>query len=122
MEPSTDHKWDVVQTNEGRAHLQLVVPVELREKNIRDIHEGVVGGHLDQGKTLHCLKERFYWPGHYNNVKDWCQICTAFATRKSSKHSSKSPLGTITASYPTPQWIWLVLYLRVIEGIVTLWL
>ena len=61
----------------------------------------VAGGHLGQDKTLHRLKERFYWPGHYNDVKDWCQTCGACATRKSPTCSSRSPLGTITASYPT---------------------
>ena len=90
-----------MQPNEGQAHLQLVVPVELREKIVKDIHEGAAGGHLGQDKTLYRLKERFYWPGHYNDVRDWCQTCATCSSRKSSTHSSKSPLGTISASYPT---------------------
>ena len=56
-------------------HLQLVVPTEMREQILRELHEGVASGHLGQDKTLHRLKERFYWPGHFNDVCDWCQTC-----------------------------------------------
>ena len=89
------------QPMEDKGWLQLVTPKVLRKDILRELHEGVAGGHLGQDKTLHRLKERFYWPGHYNDVKDWCQTCGACATRKSLTCSSRSPLGTITASYPT---------------------
>ena len=46
---------------------------EIRQDILRDLHEGVTGGHLGEVKTLSKLKERFYWPGHYNDVRDWCQ-------------------------------------------------
>ena len=49
----------------------------------RIIHEGITGGHLGEAKTLSKLKERFYWPGHYNDVRDWCQTCKVCAKRKS---------------------------------------
>ena len=91
----------LMHPNEDQTHLQLVVPTELREKIVKDIHEGVAGGHLGQDKMLHHLKERFYWPGHYNDVKDWCQTCATCASRKSSTHSPKTALGTISATYPT---------------------
>ena len=35
----------------------------------RGIHEGIPGGHLEVDKSLGKLKETFYWPGHYNDVK-----------------------------------------------------
>ena len=73
----------------------------MREQILRELHEGVASGHLGQDKTLHRLKERFYWPGHFNDVRDWCQTCATCATRKSPSHSPRSPLGTITANYPT---------------------
>ena len=31
-----------------------------------------MGGHSCTDKTLGYLKERFYWPGCHNNVKEWC--------------------------------------------------
>jgi len=87
--------------NDGQSHLQLIAPKEIREQIVQDIHEGVAGGHLGQDKTLNHLKEWFYWPGHYNDIRDWCQTCTTCASRKTLTHSPKSPLGTISASYPT---------------------
>ena len=87
--------------NEDQTHLQLVVPTEVREKIVKDIHEGVAAGYLDQDKTLHHLKEWFYWPGHYNDIRDWCQTCATCASRKSSTHSLKAALGTISTTYST---------------------
>ncbi len=40
--------------------LQLVVPPSRREEVLRDMHEGVLGGHLGQEKTLERVKERYY--------------------------------------------------------------
>ena len=65
------------------------------------MHEGVASGHLGQDKTLNHLKERFYWPGHYNDIRDWCQTCATCASRKMPTHSSRLPLGSVSASYPT---------------------
>ena len=60
------------QPSEDKGWTQLVVPKKFRREILRDLHEGVTGGHLGQEKTLSKLKERFYWPGHYNDVRDWC--------------------------------------------------
>ena len=90
-----------MQPNEGQTYLQLVIPAEMREMIVKDIHEGVAGGHLGQDKTLYHLKEQFYWPDHYSDERDWCQTCATCASRKSLTHSPKSALGTISAVYPT---------------------
>ena len=65
------------------------------------MHEGVTGGHLGKDKTLYRLKERFYWPGHYKDVQEFCLTCAVCATRKSATTGQKAPLGTITAGYPS---------------------
>lgn len=54
---------------------QIIIPAALREEILTDLHEGTLGGHLGVDKTLAHLKERYYWPGHYNDVRDWCQNC-----------------------------------------------
>ena len=78
-----------------------MVPKKFRQDILRDLHEGVTGGHLGEVKTLSKLKERFYWPGHYNDVRDWCQTCKACAKRKSPVPGRQAPMQTITAGYPT---------------------
>ena len=46
-----------------------MVPNSLMTVVLLDVHEGVLGGHLGVDKSLGKLKERFYWPGHYNDVQ-----------------------------------------------------
>ena len=43
---------------------QLVVPRCMRDNVLKEVHEGAMGGHLGEEKTLQKLKEWFYWPGH----------------------------------------------------------
>ena len=89
------------QPREDLSWKQLVVPQKFRSDILKSLHEGVTGGHLGQEKTLSKLKERFYWPGHYNDVRDWCQTYVACVKRKSPPTSSRAPMQTITAGYPT---------------------
>ena len=81
--------------------MQLMVPNKFRQDILRNLHEGITGGHLGEAKTLGKLKERFYWPGHYNDVRGWCQTCKACAKRKSPVPDQQVPMQTITAGYPT---------------------
>ena len=78
-----------------------MVPKKFHQDILRDLHEGVTEGHLGEAKTLRKLKERFYWPGHYNDVRDWCQTYKACAKRKSPVPGRQAPMQTITAGYPT---------------------
>ena len=52
-------------------------------------------------KSSHSLKERFYWPGHLNDVHIWWLICKYCATRKTHSLALWAPLGSITVGYPT---------------------
>ena len=90
-----------VHPHEGNRWLQLVIPLVLREAILKEAHEGISGGHLGQEKTLYRLKERFYWPGHFNEVRNWCLTCKDCATRKTHAPARRAPLGTVTAGYPT---------------------
>ena len=62
--------------------------------------KGVASGHLGQEKTFNQVKERFYWPGYYDDTHRWCQTCASCATRKQPPTARRAPLGTITASQP----------------------
>ena len=80
--------------------LQLVVPKSLREDVLRDLHEGAVGGHLGEEKTLSQLKERYYWPGHWTDVHNQCQTCGICATRKNPVPKQRALIGSIRAGSP----------------------
>ena len=81
-------------------HLQLVVPSVYRDDILQELHAGVVGGHLGQDKTLSRLKERFYWPGHWNDVHQWCRTCLICATRKTPSPKMKASLTPVKTGYP----------------------
>ena len=59
--------------------LQLVVPHTLREEVLEEIHAGALEGHLGEEKSLHKLKERFYWPGMQQDIHNWCKTCKVCA-------------------------------------------
>ena len=80
--------------------IQMVIPEALRTEVLADLHEGVAGGHLGTEKTLARLRERFYWPGHYNDVKEWCRKCAVCASRKSPAPKARAPLQSILTSRP----------------------
>ena len=60
-------------TNGSCCYDRMVVPAVSRSRILQELHEGKVSGHLGTAKTLGKLKERFYWPGHYNDTREWCK-------------------------------------------------
>ena len=51
-------------------------------------------------KTLSKLKERFYWPGQYNDVRDWCRTCTTCASRKTPTPKPRAALQSVQTGFP----------------------
>ena len=101
--------WDQLTLHDGllyryfmkeesdNGHLQLVVPSVYRDDILQELHAGVVGGHLGKDKTLCRLKEGFYWPGHWNDVHQWCHTCSICATRKTPSPKMKASLTPVKA-------------------------
>ena len=93
--------WRLFENNSGSNSIyQLVVLGVLKSEVLCDIHEGILGGHLGVDKSLGKLKERFYWPGHFNDVKHWCSTCVSCATRKPGGPKRKGPLQPVIVGYP----------------------
>ena len=93
--------WRMFEDAEGgSSHPQLVVPRALRDNILQELHSGAAGGHLGSEKVLSQLKKRYYWPGHWNDVKNWCATCPECATRKTAAPQRKAPLQTIMAGFP----------------------
>ena len=91
-------QWE--SSDGSRVVYQLVMPKSEREDVLRDLHEGATGCHLGEAKVLAKLKERFYWPGHARDVKNWCQTCSACAQRKHPTPKNKAKLQTVCVGYP----------------------
>ena len=111
-EKTVDFAWDRLEVHDGvlwrvyddnagkRKWLQLILPLILRDEVLQELHAGVISGHLGEQKMLHQLRERFYWPGMSEDVKNWCQTCATCATRKSPAPKARAPMQTLQAGYP----------------------
>eukprot|EP00731_Ephydatia_muelleri_P008908 Em0004g1246a len=86
--------------DEGNSNVQVVVPKAARCQILKQLHEGVFGGHLGEAKTLNRLRERFYWPGYSEDAVEWCKTCPTCAARKNPSRKSRAPLQSVTAGYP----------------------
>jgi hypothetical protein len=101
--------WDQLEIQEGilgrifydstrrQVHRQLVVPKSIQKSIIKSLHEP---GHLGLEKTMSRLRTRFYWPGHYNDVKSWCATCSSCNTRKNPVQKNRGPLSYIQSGSP----------------------
>ena len=74
--------WDKLSLKDGQLyrqfldphkHLQLVVPQCKQDEVLREMHEGSMGGHLGEEKTLARVRGRFYWPGYHDQVSNYCK-------------------------------------------------
>ena len=102
--------WDQLTVTEGvlirkyeaderpQCYSQWIVPRHKRKEILHQLHGGPLGGHLGESKTLHKLKERFYWPGHATDVRDWCRNCDLCAQRKMPK--PRAPLVSLQVGSP----------------------
>ena len=89
-----------VRSVDGSSFLQLVAPKSLTENIMKDLHEGVTGGHLGEDKTLHRVRERFYWPGYHSDVCHWVKTCGRCAARKTPAPKRRAPLQNIAVGAP----------------------
>ena len=71
--------------------IQFVILEELRAEVLADLHDGAMGGHLGMDKTLSRLKERFYWPGHYNDVQAIIMMCRTGVVAARSVRPVRTP-------------------------------
>ena len=76
-----------------------MVPCTALKEIIKQIHGGDTSEHLGVDKTVHKLKERYYWPGHWNNVQLFCKTCTTCTTWEGSTPQSHAPLQNVQANY-----------------------
>ena len=79
---------------------QLVVPVALRHRLIRMVHEGMTGGHAGFARTKDQVRRRAYWPGWTKSVELYVKSCGPCARYHRGKAPKQGQLHPMLASRP----------------------
>ena len=69
---------------------QLAVPSVLREQILKAFHDEL--GHGAELKVYESIRDRFYWPGLWANVKLWVDTCKDCEYARPDAHSRKAYL------------------------------
>ena len=92
------------QGGSGGSRTQLVVPVTLRQMVLEELHDK--SGHLGIHKTLEKVKERFFWEGCEQDVRNIVQQCERCQKRTNPVPTQHAPIGTIESNHPFEKLSW----------------
>ena len=81
--------------------LLLIVPRIARSSVIAECHDATSAAHFAERKTLHSLRQRFWWPQIREDVKLYCRHCPTcqLCTRRAVPHGH-APMATYHAGAP----------------------
>ena len=82
-----------------QAKLRMVVPKQLVEQTLVEVHDGVAGAHLGGMKSLMKIKARFRRPKTTKEVHCYCDRCLTCANCK-PRAKPRAPLWSFTSSNP----------------------
>eukprot|EP00794_Sanderia_malayensis_P013568 gene13568-14969_t len=64
----------------GKERYQVVLPKFIAPTILKEAHEQV--GHMGVAKTFDFIQRRFYWPGFFKSVENFCACCEICAKNK----------------------------------------
>ena len=79
---------------------QLVVPRTMRHEILDAMHSDVFVGHFGFKKTYARIRNRYYWPGMYSDVKEYCEQCANCTSRKNPNKTTRASLVSIPVEGP----------------------
>ncbi len=91
-------KW---VSNDGKSFTRkIILPHSMRETCFQELHGSKAGGHLGYTKTLHRLRDRYYWIGITADVRSYLRKCTSCARRKKPTKTRRAKLRQYTVGAP----------------------
>ena len=90
--------YRAIRNNEGETNRLLLVPSILREDFLRATHEEL--GHQGPNRTEQLLRQRCWWPGLHDDVKQWISGCERCVVAKGPYLKVRTPMGSIIATKP----------------------
>ena len=91
-------KWEVLGTE--TINWQAVVPMTHRRLVLKYAHDIKASGHLGITKTLGKIRQRYYWPGLQNDVRDYVNGCEKCNKIKDPTKSKVAPMQLVRSGFP----------------------
>ena len=82
------------------SHLQLIVPLSLRDHLVQELHGVLTSGHLGRKKTTEKVKSWFYWVGWCADVRKFCETCPQCPKKKPSPRKPRTELKQYLTGEP----------------------
>ena len=79
---------------------QVILPKAMVPNVLAQLHNTATGGHLGIQKLQGKVKDRFYWPGWFTDVKAWVRECVDCGSRKTQGKHPCAPLQSSVTSRP----------------------
>ena len=96
--PNLELSSDKMLHRKGDETNQVILPSRLKPLVFKELHLDM--GHLEYDRTLELIKERFFWPKVYDDVKYFViKICKCIKD-KIPNTLPQAPLKTIASSSP----------------------
>ena len=76
---------------------QILLPAILKKDVLKSVHDEL--GHQSADRTLSLLRTRFYWPGMFTDVQDYCDSCERCKVGKIGK-KVKPTFKSVVAKRP----------------------
>uniref|UniRef100_A0A3B3HTT0 Gypsy retrotransposon integrase-like protein 1 n=1 Tax=Oryzias latipes TaxID=8090 RepID=A0A3B3HTT0_ORYLA len=82
----------------GRKRHQYVTPVSLVGRVLQGVHDKA--GHQGQSRTLHLARQRFFWLGMEQGVREYVKCCKRCVVSKTPEPEGRAPLESIKTTSP----------------------
>ena len=79
---------------------QIIMPRQLRSDFVKEVHQGITGGHLGRSKTEEQVKRRAFWPNWRQDVAIEVKKCAECQRYHRGKAPKQTPLRPYCAGEP----------------------
>lgn len=70
------------ENTRGSISWLAVIPASAKETILKQLHDGITGGHLGIKKTLLKIQQRYFWHQMRKDVESWCRNCHFCGSKK----------------------------------------
>ncbi len=83
-----------------RNHQRAVVPIQLRQQVLKDVHSGSYGGHFSGQRLYNTLATKWWWEWMLSDAKKYAASCPECAIVAGNGRTTRPPLHPIPVSRP----------------------